>query len=134
MTFEATRNANGERVPPRFASSVAEASRIWALIAYLLLIVGWLLVLLLRRNDPFARFHANQSLRLSIMLVAIPSIWALFTWLVLFVRFAGPLVSASSFGLLIIFGCAFVIAWITGILNALRGKRRALPFFGGSSR
>ena len=109
---------------------VSETSRIWALLAYLLLIVGWLLVMLLRRNDSFARYHAHQSLRMMIATILTPLLWAVASWLAIFVPLAGPMFAAASFALVIAVALAFVIAWILGMVNALRGQRKPLPLFG----
>ena len=58
------------------------SSRISAFIAYLLLIVGWLFVMIFRRGDEFAVFHAKQSLRMTLIIAVIPLIWAVGAYVV----------------------------------------------------
>lgn len=91
-------------------------STLWAFLAYFLSIVGFVLVLALKKNDRFAMYHAKQSLALFIIymigyvvLILIP----ILGWMVLTVWWL--------FGLI----------WsIMGIINALTGKTKPLPITG----
>ena len=91
-------------------------SALWAFLAYFLSIVGFILVLALKKNDKFAMYHAKQSLALFIVymigyivLIFIP----ILGWMVLTVWWL--------FGL---------ILSIMGIINALTGKMKPLPITG----
>src|SRR3954470_8591784 len=59
---------------------VSQSSRYLAFISYLLSLPGALFVLLARRDDPFAVYHAGRSLRLAIIAVAAPLAWAAVAW------------------------------------------------------
>ncbi len=107
------------------------SSKISAFIAYLLLIFGWLFVMIFRRDDAFAVFHAKQSLRLTIFLVAIPAVWALGAYFVALIPFVGPILASATFTLVITAILVLFIAWIIGMSNALRAKWVAVPMFGG---
>lgn len=109
---------------------VSETSRIFAALAYLLLIVGWLLVVLLRRGDSFAMFHAQQSLRLSLSLIVFPVLWLILAWLVALIPLVGAVLVAASFALIVALIITAVIAWIFGLLHAVRGEYKTIPFFG----
>ena len=106
------------------------SSKISAFIAYLLLIVGWLFVMIFRRSDEFAVFHAKQSLRLTIFVVAIPLIWAVGGYIISFIPFLGPIFATATFTLVMIAAMALFIAWLFGMSNALRGKWSQVPMFG----
>ena len=103
-------------------------SALWAFLAYFLSIVGFILVLALKKNDKFAMYHAKQSLALFIVymigyvvLIFIP----ILGWMVLTVWWL--------FGL---------ILSIIGIINALTGNlikmkssmKKALSFYNELSR
>ena len=55
---------------------MSQSSRYLAFLSYLLSLPGALFVLLVRRDDLFAVYHARQSLRLAIIGIAAPLIWA----------------------------------------------------------
>ncbi len=93
-----------------------EESVLWATLAYVLSIVGFLLVVGMRKHDHYAMFHAKQSLILFFGFVI--------AWLVdAVVPFVGWLVGGVLTVLL-------VILWVIGIVNALRGKQAPLPVVG----
>ncbi len=106
------------------------SSKISAFFAYLLLIVGWLFVMIFRRGDEYAVFHAKQSLRLTIFAVAIPVIWGVGGYVLSFIPFLGPIIATATFTLVMIAALALFIAWISGMSNALRGKWSQVPMFG----
>lgn len=110
---------------------MSTASRAWAFIAYLLFIVGWLLVVLFRRNDPFALYHARQSLRLTLILAAAVAVWAVVAYVLAFIPLVGALISVASFSIVILVFLGGLIAWIGGMVNALRSMATPMPVMGG---
>ncbi len=100
-----------------------------ALLAYLIPVLGPVYILALRKDDAFSRFHALQSLLIVLALILAPVAWFLFSWLVVFLPFGG-VIAAYIFALVIAVYLAVVVAWLAGIVNALRAKRAPVPFFG----
>lgn len=100
-----------------------------ALLAYLVPVLGPAYILLARRDDDFVRYHAVQSLQLVLALALIPLAWLILSWLLVLVPY-GALVAAYLFALVVAAYLAVVIAWLAGIVNALRAKRSPVPFFG----
>ncbi|MEK6822280.1 MAG: DUF4870 domain-containing protein [Nanoarchaeota archaeon] len=92
-------------------------SKLFAFLAYLLGIIGFLIVLLLKKNDKFAMYHAKQSLVLFIASVIVGIVGG-------FVPVIGWFVILPVGYLLV-----FILA-IIGIINALTGKEKALPLIG----
>jgi len=92
-------------------------SRVWAFLAYLLSIIGFILVLVLKKNDRFAMYHAKQSLVLFIIYLA--------GYLILtFIPILGWMLLAVWW--------LFGLIWaIIGMINALTGKQKPLPIIGG---
>jgi len=119
------------QIPEKETTTIPENSRVWAVAAYLLLMIGGALVYLLNRKDPFATFHARQSIRLTVLAILVPAIWTVLAWLIALIPLVGPLVAAASFSLIIAFLLTWIVAWIFGLLNALRGRLKPVPFFGG---
>ncbi len=98
---------------------VSGESKVWAFLAYLLGIVGFILVLLIKKTDRFAMYHAKQSLVLFITYIAVWIISAITG----FIPFLGRFVS------FILWIVVFVL-WIIGMINALKGEEKQLPLIG----
>ncbi len=107
-----------------------EPHRYAAFVAYLLPVVGWLIVYIFFRDDEFAVFHTKQAIALTIMLVAAPLIWLVASWIMLWIPMAGPLIAASSFTLVMLVLIAVIVLWVIGLVYALQGKQQALPIVG----
>jgi len=107
------------------------ASKTFAFIAYLIPLFGPLIVLLFRRNDEYAVFHARQSLRLLAVAILAPLIWAAISYVLLFIPFLGMITAAATFAVVILVFIAVIFAWISGMLNVLRSSQQAVPMFGG---
>ena len=102
-----------------------------AFLAYLLPIVGWLYVLLFRRKDEFALYHAKQSMMLTVTAVGAPTVWALFAWIVSWLPLAGPIIAAAFFALVILIYIFLAATWVIGMAYALQAKIEPVPVLGG---
>ena len=109
---------------------MSNPSRVSAFLAYLLLVLGWLFVLLFRKEDKFAVFHVKQSIMLVIVAFVALVVWALFAWLVTFIPYAGAITAAASFALVIITMIGLFINWIVGMVRAIRSVDKPLPITG----
>ena len=91
-----------------------------AIICYLT-IIGWIIAFLLHSSDRtrLAAFHLRQSLGLMVLILAI--------YLINY-----PLVSIAFFGGIVslVLNIALVVFWVLGILSALKGEEKQLPFLG----
>lgn len=89
-------------------------SKVWAFLALLLSIVGFLLAFLIKRDDKYVMYYANQSLVLFIAwLIASAVKW---------IPFGG---FASGVLLLIVF-----ILWIIALVYSLSGDMKPTPLIG----
>lgn len=114
--------------------SVSTNSRILAFLSYLLPVVGPIFVLLARRQDEFAAFHARQSLALVAGALLAPLLWVVVAWLVMWIpRAGGPLGMALFSGVLAAY-LVVIFGWLRGLADSLTAQQRAAPFFGGWSR
>jgi len=102
-----------------------------ALLAYLLGPLGWLSVFLFQRKDELAVYHAKQSLLLNMLAVGAPAAWAIVAWLISWIPFLGPIVAVSLFSLVIAGYSLLIVAWVTGMVYALRAEAKPVPFVGG---
>lgn len=109
---------------------MSKHKRTLAFLAYLLSILGWLYVLLFRRRDKLAVYHAKQSLGLTLIAMAASVAWALGAWILSWIPLVGPLVAAATFSLVILTYAFLGVAWIIGMVYALQAKTKPLPLVG----
>ena len=88
------------------------------IVAYIT-IVGWLIALL-RGTREESKFHLNQSL----VLILTNIIWGVIGKVLAFIPIIGWL--AIPIGYLIIF-----VLWLMGLIYAVQGQEKAVPFIGG---
>ena len=110
------------------------SSRVAAFIAYLLGPLGWLYVLLFRRDDRYAVYHTKQSIALAIFMLAAPAVWAVVAWVLTWVPKAGGVTAAMLFPLVILAYFIVAVDWIIGMARALRGRARPLPIVGATAQ
>jgi uncharacterized membrane protein len=104
----------------------AEKNKIFGIVAYLSIL--WLVPLLVAKNSPFAKYHANQGFTLFMLSVAI--------WIVEAVLNAiFYMILPGGFGIIsLVLGFVWLgvlVLVVMGILNAARGKCVPLPLIGG---
>jgi uncharacterized membrane protein len=104
------------------------SERFSAFITYLP-VIGWIYVLLLKRRDPLPMFHVRQSIGLFIFLAASFAAWIAVIWLLSLIPF-GFMVGIALFTIVITTFVFGIVAWVTGIIYALQGRRVILPLFG----
>jgi uncharacterized membrane protein len=100
--------------PPTTGGTVDEG-RLFAFLSYFLWLIGFFIVLIAKKDNKFAMFHAKQSLVLCIVGVASGVLHAL--------PFVGSLLAA-------LIGLVLFIFWIMGMIYALTGKETNLPIVG----
>ncbi|MBW3016926.1 DUF4870 domain-containing protein, partial [Candidatus Woesearchaeota archaeon] len=104
-----------------------DESKIFAFLAYLLGIVGFLIVLLAKKDDKYAMYHAKQSLVLFIAVVAGWVAVFIVSLIIGFIPYVGWILSAL---LSLALWLGFLALWILGMVNALTMKEKPLPVIG----
>ncbi len=113
---------------------MSEPNKILAFLAYLLTVPGWLYVLLFRRDDKFAVFHAKQSAVLTLVAVGAPLAWMAAGWILSWIPLVGFTLAIALFSLVIAIYAVLIVDWIVGMVFALQLKRTPLPVVGGWAR
>ena len=106
------------------------SSRTLAIVAYLLSLPGALVVLLARRDDTFAVYHARQSLAIAIAAIVTPLAWVVVAWVCAWIPLVGALIGLSLFALVIAAYVGLAVSWVAGMAFALRGLARPVPLVG----
>lgn len=106
-------------------SSTGLDANIAALVAYLFGWVSGLIFFLIEKESRFVRFHAMQSILLSVAIVA----------LMIVVNIFGVVLALIRLGLLLVLlwpivGLAILAAWIFCMIKAYQGQEFKLPVIG----
>ncbi|MEO8397997.1 MAG: hypothetical protein ABI700_33695, partial [Chloroflexota bacterium] len=92
-------------------------------------IIGWLYVFFAQRKNALALYHLRQSIGLALFLIGALLVWAVVAWLLAWIPYLA-IFSAALFTLVILAYLCGAIAWIVGVVRALRSQATPLPFFG----
>ena len=93
-----------------------------AMLAYLFGVISGLVIFLIEKKNKYVRFHAMQSILLSVALVAI--------WIVYFIIALIPVVGVLIAILGPLTGLASLILWIVLLIKAYQGEEFKLPIIG----
>ena len=104
-----------------------ENGRVFAVLAYLLPVVGGLLGLAADGRNPLTRNHALQSIASVIALVLSFLIWAVAAFVIALIPAIGPILSISLFALVIALAAFLFVNWLVSFARALRGEERIIP-------
>ncbi len=91
-----------------------EKNKLWAVVAYFFGIIGGILVYLIKKDDPYVKFHAVQSILFNIAYFVVAVIVSVVT---------------LGFGGLII-GPLGILIWLFLMWKAWQGERYMLPLVG----
>ena len=111
---------------------MSTSQRISAAVGYIP-VIGWIYAFLVERKNPFVMFHLRQAISLVLTLVAIFIAWVVIAWILFAIPF-GHVIAFAIFTLPMAALLAGVIAWVFGIINALRGLNNEVPLFGSLGR
>jgi uncharacterized membrane protein len=92
-----------------------DEGKVWAFISVLLGIVGFVMVILAKRENSYAMHYAKQGLVLSITSIIV--------WVGGFLPLIG--LAISTLGSIAIF-----ILWIIGLVYSLSGQKKNIPIIG----
>ncbi len=102
--------------------SLKEDSKLFAFLAILLSVAGFIIALLAKRNDKYVMFYAKQSLILFIAGI-ITKILSVLLVLTIIGIIAVPVLWAI-----------YIILWIIALINSLSGKQKPTPLIGQYAR
>jgi uncharacterized membrane protein len=108
---------------------MSRPSRLPAVVAYLIPVIGWVYVYAFQRKNTLAMYHLRQSIGLCLFLVTTLIGWAAVAWGLAWLPYMGAL-SAALFTLVIAAFLFGIAAWILGLFNALSKRMVPLPGFG----
>lgn len=114
--------------PAEASGAGAEPGRFFAVLAYIVPVLGGLVGLALDGRNPLTRNHAQQSIATVLALILSFLLWAAVGYLIGLLPIMGPIVSISLFSLVVAMLIFLAINWIISLVAALRGQERTIPF------
>jgi uncharacterized membrane protein len=109
---------------------MADESRLYAAFAYLLFIISGIIVFLIRAKDGYARFHAMQSILLTIALFVISFVLGVIGRVLDFIPFVGSVAGLMIYLISAAISLATFLLWLFLMWKAYSGERYMLPFIG----
>ena len=112
-------------------SSTGLASNVAGALCYILGIITGVLFLLIEKNDKFVRFHAAQSITVSIVMIAASIVLSILSGVLAFVPVLGWLLGLL---LALVVGFGSFILWILLMWKAYKGQEWEVPIAGPLAR
>jgi len=104
-----------------------EQGRLFAVLAYLLPVLGAFIGLAADGKNSLTRFHAQQSIAAALALLMSFLAWAALGYVVALIPIAGPILAIALFSLVIAMAFFLAVNWVLSLLSALRGEDRTIP-------
>lgn len=107
-----------------------DEGKLFAVLAYLLGIIGFLIVLLAKKDNKFAMYHAKQSLVLIIaaLIIFIPG--SIITAIIGIIPVIGWIIALVLSLVMMVIGLCFLVFVVLGIINAINLQMKPLPVIG----
>ncbi len=107
-----------------------EESRIYAALSYLCFVLSGIAVYIIRDKDPYDRFHAMQSMLLTVVLFVLSFVIGALQVLFAFIPVAGRILSLLLSLAALFISLAVVAIWLALMYKAYVGERYKLPRIG----
>jgi uncharacterized membrane protein len=111
--------AKKHKAAAKSSSKEIEDGKIFAFLGVFLTIIGFIIVLLAKKDNKYAMFYAKQGLVLFIAYVIV----AVAGWILAFIPIIGWLIMMAAWIILL-------VLWVIGWVNALSGKEKEIPLIG----
>ena len=118
----------GQSSPVYAQGGSSNEGRIFAVLSYLLPLIGGIIGLALDKSNSLTRNHAHQSIAAVALLILGFLVWAAAGWLMGWIPFVGPIVALALFSLVMALGIFLIVQWIISLAVAARGQERQIPF------
>lgn len=106
----------------------SEQGRLFAVLAYILPVIGGVIGLVADGGNSLTRFHARQSIAAVLTLIMAFLVWAVGGYLISLIPIAGPILAIALFSLVIAMAIFLAANWLVSLaVVALRGEERTIP-------
>ncbi len=113
---------------------MAEDNKLFAVIAYFFGLLGALVAYFMKKDDPFVKFHAIQSILLNIAVVGVYIVLGIVGFIGvaidMLINIGFPIIGTLTGLVSLVFALAVLIAWILCLWKSFNGERYKLPVIG----
>lgn len=103
-------------------------ARHFAVLAYVLPVIGGVIGLIADDGNPLTRVHARQSIGAVLALILSFFVWAAGGYVLSLIPIAGPILAIALFSLVIAMAIFLALNWLISLaVVALRGEERVMP-------
>lgn len=113
---------------PKALGGGSEGGRVFAVLAYIVPVLGGIIGLAVDGHNPLTRHHAQQSIATVLASILSFLVWAVVGYVIGLVPIMGPIVSISLFSLVVAMSIFLAINWLVNLVMAMRGHERTIPF------
>jgi len=100
---------------------------LFAVLAYVLPVIGGVIGLIADGGNSLTRFHARQSIAAVLTLILAFLAWAVGGYIISLIPIAGPILAIALFSLVIAMALFLLANWLISLVMALRGAERTIP-------
>lgn len=109
-------------------TSAGDDGRLFAVLAYILPVIGGVVGMIADGDNSLTRFHARQSIAAVLTLILAFFVWAVGGYLISLIPIAGPILAIALFSLVIAMAIFLAANWVVSLaVVALRGEERTIP-------
>ncbi|MFH1972911.1 MAG: hypothetical protein ABIJ18_05550 [archaeon] len=108
--------------------SSADDDKIFAFLGVFLTIIGFIIVILTKKDSRYAMYYAKQGLILGIIWILVWIVMAILSVMLAFIPIAGPMIAMLIWAVV---GIGLLIIWLISWINALSGQMKPMPLFQG---
>ena len=133
MSTQSTQHKDDPQAPPLGPANAlggsADERRMFAVLAYILPVIGGVIGMIVDGHNSLTRFHARQSIAAVLTLILAFLAWAVGGYLISLIPIAGPILAIALFTLVIAMAIFLAVNWLVCLaIVALRGEERTIPF------
>lgn len=122
-------SGQGSGIPGQQAAS-GLSSNVAGALSYVLGIITGVLFYVLEKDDRFVRFHAMQSILLSVAWIALFVVINIVEVVLGLIPFLGFIVIILGILVSVVLGLGGLVLWIYLIVKAFQGEKVSLPYIG----
>ena len=121
----------GEKSAP--VSGLSDDSKLFGALAYFWGLITGILVFLMKKEDPYCKFHAMQSILLSVGLIVVMVVLMVVQIVLMFIPIVGQILALLLTLVYLVVGLGGLILWLFLMWKAYSGEKFKLPIIGAQA-
>lgn len=119
--------------PAAPVSGVSSDSKLFGALAYVFSFITGIIVFLMKKDDPYAKFHAMQSIIVGVCVFVLYIVLGILMVILGFIPIINILAAIIGIVVFPLLGLCFFILWLLLIWKAYSGEKFKLPIVGAQA-